>query len=110
MPSAKQIQKQDAVQSLKELIKEGDILTFIITKVASSGMSRCMKVLAVVNDLDGKPYIRNITRYVAKATENTITKNDELRVSGCGMDMRFHVAEHLAHVMGFSKSFPYEGV
>lgn len=57
-----------------------------ITKVSSSGMSRCMKIYILKNDR-----LENITQDIAELTGNTYTKNYELRISGCGMDMIFEV-------------------
>ena len=57
--------------------------------VSSSGMSRDMKVLAVVNG-----QIVDVTWYVGKLNVGTIKERNGqrvIRVGGCGMDMGFHV-------------------
>lgn len=57
--------------------------------VSSSGMSRDMKVLAVI---DGQ--IRDVTWYVATLGVGTLKERNGqrvIRVGGCGMDMGFHV-------------------
>jgi len=57
--------------------------------VSSSGMSRDMKVLAVIDE-----QIRDVTWYVARLGVGTLKERNGqrvIRVGGCGMDMGFHV-------------------
>ena len=65
--------------------------------VSSSGMSRDMKVLAVV---DGE--IVDVTYYVGKLGIGTIKERNGqrvIRVGGCGMDMGFHVVYSVSAVL-----------
>jgi hypothetical protein len=65
--------------------------------VSSSGMSRDMKVLAVV---EGE--IIDVTWYIGKLDIGTIKERNGqrvLRVGGCGMDMGFHVVYSVSAVL-----------
>ena len=65
--------------------------------VSTSGMSRDMKVLAVV---DGQ--IVDVTWYVGKLDVGTIKERNGqrvIRVGGCGMDMGFHVVYTVSAVL-----------
>lgn len=98
-------EQQQAVDYLHEnidgAITDGDQrprLYFIIRGVARSGMSRTMSVY--VND---GANMLSLTYNIAKACGFPLTADrDAFRVSGCGMDMRFHVADVLAHRLGMS--------
>jgi hypothetical protein len=68
-----------------------------LKSVSSSGMSRDMKVLAVV---EGE--IVDITYYVGKLDIGTIKERNGqrvIRVGGCGMDMGFHVVYSVSAVL-----------
>jgi hypothetical protein len=68
-----------------------------LKSVSSSGMSRDMKVLAVV---DGQ--IIDLTYYVGKLGIGTIKERNGqrvIRVGGCGMDMGFHVVYSVSAVL-----------
>ena len=65
--------------------------------VSSSGMSRDMKVLAVV---EGQ--IVDVTWYVGKLDIGTVKERNGqrvLRVGGCGMDMGFHVVYTISAIL-----------
>lgn len=68
-----------------------------LKSVSSSGMSRDMKVLAVV---DGE--IVDVTYYVGKLDIGTIKERNGqrvIRVGGCGMDMGFHVVYTVSAIL-----------
>lgn len=75
--------------------------------VSSSGMSRDMKVLVVVDN-----QILDITWYVAKLDIGTLkerTGQRVIRVGGCGMDMGFHVVYTLSAVLyGYQERGAYK--
>lgn len=87
--------QQEALTRLKEIVKRGvnktskkEVkLTFIIKRVATSGMSRCLDIYVQTKD-----ELVNINRLVAIINEDTYTKDGLVRVVGCGMDMLFHTA------------------
>jgi hypothetical protein len=68
-----------------------------LKSVSSSGMSRDMKVLAVV---EGE--IVDVTYYVGKLDIGTIKERNGqrvIRVGGCGMDMGFHVVYTVSAIL-----------
>ena len=53
-----------------------------------------MTVFAVVNG-----EVRNLNYRVAQLGIGTLTKNDQIRVSGAGMDVGFHVVYSLSRIL-----------
>ena len=86
----KQQERDEAIASLRELVKPSDKIVISIKSVSRSGMSRRMRVYA--SDL------RDISYLVARAIDWSI--NDKgILVSGCGMDMTFHLADCLTYAL-----------
>lgn len=96
--------KTDIAYSLKELQRiisvDGEVCT-VLQHVSSSGMCRRIKVLIAT-----PTGIQNISYQVAHVCGYAL-KDDAVRVSGCGMDMGFHVVNSLQHALGYSK---YSGI
>lgn len=79
--------KEEAVEKLKEAIKPGDTLYTQLHHVTKSGMTRYIGVRAIKDDY---PY--DYTYLVAKALGwKTSDKHHGIKVGGCGMDMGFHL-------------------
>ncbi len=91
-------QTTEAIADLKELLKPGDDVYTYIDTVSRSGMSRTIKCYIVVQK-DQKPYIRDISHLVAKATERRINKDRAVIVGGCGMDMAFALVYELGYAL-----------
>ena len=75
------------------------ILYFVHRRTAASGMSRVFSTFVVradTGDVHGLDYA------IAAADIGCVAVNDGYRVSGCGMDMRFHVADTIARTFGRS--------
>ena len=68
-----------------------DRVYFVIHSVASSGMSRVMSAYAIVNN---SPVCLN--GLFIEAGIGARAKDRGFRVSGCGMDMRFHALDALS--------------
>lgn len=89
----------EAKNTLLEWVKAGDTVYTILRHRSSSGMSRVID-LKVVRVKEGKPEIYNIGYYAAKVLG---LKWDEerggVKVSGCGMDMGFHLVYGLGSVL-----------
>ena len=80
---------------LRKLLKPGSIVYTILRSVSASGISRRISVCAVI---DGE--IRNLDWLAADATGwNVSAKGEGLSVTGCGMDMGFHVVYELGAAM-----------
>ena len=75
-----------------------DQVFFVIHSVASSGMSRVMSAYVIFDDdlvcLDG---------LFIEAGGRTRAKDKGFRVSGCGMDMRFHALNSLAATLNLGR-------
>jgi hypothetical protein len=95
MTTKKEQEKQDAVEELRALLKPGDTLHTVLRYKSSSGMSRGIDVYLLHEQKgDWLSYL------VAKATGFRFNdKNECLSISGCGMDMGFHVVNTLSAVL-----------
>jgi len=87
-------ERVEIIRDLIAILPEGTTVYTVIHAVASSGMSRTMTVFAVVNG-----EVRNLNYRVAQLGIGTLTKNDQIRVSGTGMDMGFHVVYSLSRAL-----------
>ena len=87
--------REEAIEKLKEAIKEGDTLYTQLEHVTKSGMTRFIKVRKIEDDY---PY--DYTGLVAKALDWTYSERYlAIKVSGCGMDMGFHLIYSLSSVL-----------
>jgi len=89
-------EKAEAVRELKKILKPGDTVYTVLRKVASNGMSRHIDVYVIRNN---RP--RWLTGYVATACgwRRAEQGHGALLISGCGMDMGFHVVYSLSSVL-----------
>lgn len=71
--------------------KNGVRLIFSNLKASSSGMSRTF----TIHVINKKGDMLNLTWLVSKILNDTYTKNDTMRVYGCGMDMLFETCYQL---------------
>ena len=87
--------KEEAIEQLKEAIKEGDTLWTQLHHVTKSGMTRYIGVRLLKDDY---PY--DYTYLVSKALgRNTSDKYSGIKIEGCGMDMGFHLIYELSHAL-----------
>jgi len=87
--SEKQLQKDNLLRWLKE----GDTILTLCNHVSSSGMTRRIKCYIIKDNR-----LLNISYAVSKVMEWPL--NDKgLKISGCGMDMGFHVVYSLSSVL-----------
>ena len=87
--------KEEAIEKLREVIKEGDTLWTQLHHVTKSGMTRYIGVRLLKDDY---PY--NYTYHVAKALDWKLSdKHEGVKVGGCGMDMGFHLIYSLSHAL-----------
>lgn len=94
-----QQKKEEARAYLLSILdkQEKPTLYTSLKHVSASGMSRDMKVLAVV---DGQ--ILDVTWYVGKLDVGSIKERNGqrvIRVGGCGMDMGFHVVYTVSAIL-----------
>jgi hypothetical protein len=88
-------EREDAMASLKKLVRKGDTVYTLVKSVSSSGMSRTMKVFIAPK----KGVIKDITYHVAQALEYRESDKGMI-VGGCGMDMGFSVVYQLTGALG----------
>ena len=78
--------KERAEAFLKDWFPKGSTAHTTVVHVAQSGMSRHIKVFAISGER-----IQNVSYSISKLLGWRLTKNDAVFVSGCGMDMGFHL-------------------
>ena len=94
---------EQAKNDLRQLLQPGSTVYTNIHHVSKSGMSRNMTLHIVSNG-----EIQNITYWAALALNKPLF-DDELKVSGCGMDMGFHIVYCLSRAL-FPDGFAVAGV
>jgi len=86
----------EAVTYLRNVLPAGSTVYTVLSSVSRSGMTRTIKFFATHNNS-----IRNISHAIADAIDYRMSKNREgVTVSGCGMDMGYHVVSSLARELG----------
>lgn len=83
--------KIEAINRLREILKPGDTIPVIIRSVSRSGMSRTMDFYS--------PDLSWLSGYIAAACGYSRTRDGALRVKGCGMDMAFSVVYDLGRAL-----------
>lgn len=96
----KEKDKQESIKYLKRNIKPGGELLVNIISVSKSGMSRRMRVL-------NNKFI-DLSYDVAKVIEWNHSDKGIL-VSGCGMDMCFHLIQTLSYYLYGNKNKNFKG-
>lgn len=102
MPKYSAQETQDAKATVAELIRPGATVYTLIRHVSSSGMSRVIDVFAIQDAKDGSgPYLRRFSWSAAIALGWSYDRKHEgVKVSGCGMDMAFHLVSSLCYAVG----------
>jgi hypothetical protein len=101
--------KDDSAVYLKTILHPGDEVKTILRNCSRSGMSRRISLVVAV---DGD--VQDITFHAARAMGENIkqgrcyVQDGGLVVSGCGMDMGFHVVYNLSQTL-FPDGFGVEG-
>jgi hypothetical protein len=93
---------QDAKATIADLIKPGATVYTLIRHVSSSGMTRVIDVFVIQTDKHtGESYLRRFSWSAAVALGWTYDRRHEgVKVSGCGMDMAFHLVSSLCYAVG----------
>ena len=82
-------ERQEYLQQLRDMLKPGDTLHTVLRHVSRSGMSRLIDVYAIH---DNRPvYLSG--RAAVVIGWSVEPKSGAIRVSGCGMDMGFHLVD-----------------
>ena len=89
------LKRDQSAAKLREILKPGQRVFCILRSVSKSGMSRRISFYAVK---DGE--MRFLDGYIADILSSvTRDRKEGLRVSGCGMDMGFHVVYSLSSAL-----------
>lgn len=95
LKAQKAADRADAITKLRALFPPGSTVYTVLRRVARSGMSRHISVVA--HDTDGPS---DVTWLVARALDVRMDRDTGgLKVSGCGMDMGFHVAYNMSRCL-----------
>lgn len=110
MTKAQQAERDEAIGKLREWIKPGDTVYTILDHVSSSGMSRAIRTV-LLNCENGKADATHPNYAVGKALGLRHWKwqgheQDALVLSGCGMDMGFHLVYELSYLLYGGKGCP----
>ena len=93
-------EQENSIAFLRSILKPGDTVWTTLRHVSGSGMSRRISLHIIQNE---EPV--NIDWHTARATGNNVSHNHEgINVSGCGMDMGFHLVYILSQAL-FPKGF-----
>jgi hypothetical protein len=102
----KQTAKQlEAIESLRFLLKAGDMVYTTVQHVSQSGMSRDIKAL-----IQREGRIEDISYLVARVIDHKVNeRNGGVRIQGAGMDMGFNLVYLLSHAL-FPGGFECTGI
>ena len=90
-----QTEQRTAADLLRELVKPGDTVWTNLQHVSRSGMYRAISLYVIE---DNEP--RRISYLVAKALgDRWDNQREAVGVSGCGMDMGFHLVNSLSYAL-----------
>ena len=85
-------ERQESINYLKDMLKEGDRLYTTVNHVSKSGMTRYIKTILI---RDNKPLY--LDYHISKVLEWSLSdKYNGIKVGGCGMDMGFHLVYTLS--------------
>ena len=97
-------ERQGAIVRLHEELKPGDTVSCVLRRKSASGMCRHISLMIVSGGS-----IRDITWLASHAMQDRMDRDTGgIVVSGCGMDMGFHLVYNLGRVM-FKDGVPCAG-
>ena len=92
-----------AIKYLKTMLPVGARVYTKLEHVSTSGMSRVISFyVPLLGDTEtGELYIHSLNYYTAQALDMKLDPkhNGGIKVSGCGMDMGYHLVSNLAHAL-----------
>lgn len=95
MTKEKRAEQAKAIEHLREMLKRGDTIYTVLRGVSSSGMSRRIDVYVI---RDNQPmFLSGWAADVLGWSQDR--KRGGIRVSGCGMDMGFHLVYELSSIL-----------
>ena len=94
MATARQTERTEAADRLREWIAPGDTLYTILRHRSSSGMLRVIDIYKLPTEVDGRPLAIGWNAAIAMDDRYDRDRNG-IRVGGAGMDMGFHLVYNL---------------
>lgn len=101
-PKASEFAQAEAILRLREWLKPGDVVYTQLQSVSRSGMSRVIDVRKIERRDGTEPdySILSLGSNVALAIGSNYDRDRQgVKVSGCGMDMGFHLIYELSYVL-----------
>ena len=96
---------KNGIDGCLRCLKPGKTVYTILRRRSSSGMSRHISLVIIDKDYNGKPVIFDLTWWAAQAMDYRLDRDTGgIVVSGCGMDMGFHLVYSLGRKL-FPKGF-----
>lgn len=92
--AAKEREREEARATLRKLLPPGSRVYSILRNVSRSGMRREIDFYAF--GADGPTYL---TGYMATALDYSRSRAGAMLVSGCGMDVAYHVVHSLSYAL-----------
>jgi len=86
-------ERASAIDRLREMLNPGDTVYTILRHVSKSGMTRHIGLVIIRDGYTLHP------NYNVAAALDLPLKRDAVSVSGCGMDMGFHIVYNLGMVL-----------
>lgn len=103
-------QRNEALETLRHMLKPGDAIRCTVMHVSKSGMSRTIMLQVALLDENKQPYIRDISYLVAQVIGVRYDQSHGgVLMTGCGTDMRFEAVYNLGRSL-FLDGFGVIGV
>jgi hypothetical protein len=102
MPKYSAEEVKNAGLTVADLIRPGVTVYTLVRHVSASGMSRVIDLFVIQEAKDGSgPYLRRFSWSAAIVGGwSYCRKHEGVKVSGCGMDMAFHLVSSLCDAVG----------
>ena len=97
LPQAKgkELYREQCKQKLSKLLESVGTVYGIVRHVSASGMSRDIDLYVIKDN-----QMIYLTGYASTVLDYPMSKNQGMKVGGCGMDMVFHCVSSLAQAIG----------
>lgn len=91
----KELYRLQSIEKVKTLLEGIDTVYGIIRHVSASGMSRDIDLYVIKDN-----QMIYLTGYASTILDYPMSKNQGMKVGGCGMDMVFHCVSSIAYAIG----------
>lgn len=95
-------EKQEARENMKQYMKEGMTIYTVLRGVSRSGMSRDISIVFITESGTVLHPSWSVARILGYPMSKDRAHN-AIKVTGCGMDMGYHVASQLASAFGLKE-------